>query len=57
MMPKAANSGNSRNGYYSRKFNTEFGELSIQVPRDRNGSFEQQTVAPYKRNSDSLQGL
>lgn len=52
---KGINSGNSRNGYYSRKFNTEFGELSIQVPRDRNGSFEQQTVAPYKRNSDSLE--
>lgn len=49
------NSGNSRNGYYSRKFNTEFGELSIQVPRDSDGFFEQQTVAPYKRNSESLE--
>lgn len=52
---KGINSGNSRNGYYSRKFNTEFGELSIQVPRDRKGFFEQQTVAPYKRNSESLE--
>lgn len=31
------NSGNSRNGYYSRTLDTEYGEIAISVPRDRNG--------------------
>lgn len=49
------NSGNSRNGSYNRTIHTEYGDLNIQIPRDRNGEFEQQTVAPYKRTSDSLE--
>lgn len=49
------NSGNSRNGSYSRKLHTEFGDLNIQIPRDRNGEFKQQTVAPYKRSNDTLE--
>ncbi|MET3682424.1 transposase-like protein, partial [Alkalibacillus flavidus] len=48
------NSGNSRNGFYDRTFKTEYGELQLRIPRDRNGEFEQQTVAPYKRSSDTL---
>ncbi|MFW3579468.1 transposase, partial [Vagococcus fluvialis] len=31
------NSGNSRNGNYSRSFKTEYGELNLAIPRDRNG--------------------
>lgn len=42
-------SGNSRNGPYSRTLHTEYGDLTIQIPRDRNGEFKQQTIAPYKR--------
>ncbi len=38
------NSGNSRND-----------SLNIQIPRDRNGEFKQQTVAPYKRSNDTLE--
>ena len=49
------NSGNSRNGSYERSLKTEFGELTIQIPRDRNGEFKQQTVAPYKRTNDTLE--
>lgn len=49
------NSGNSRNGSYSRMLHTEFGDLNIQIPRDRNGEFKQQTVAPYKRSNDTLE--
>ncbi|MET3684490.1 transposase-like protein, partial [Alkalibacillus flavidus] len=32
-----------------------YGELQLRIPRDRNGEFEQQTVAPYKRSSDTLE--
>jgi len=34
------NSGNSRNGNSKKKIKADFGELEIEVPRDRNGSFE-----------------
>lgn len=49
------NSGNSRNGYYSRTLHTEYGDLQLQIPRDRKGEFKQQTIAPYKRTIDSLE--
>ena len=49
------NSGNSRNGNYSRSFKTEFGELNLAIPRDRNGEFSQQTLPAYKRSHDSLE--
>jgi putative transposase len=50
-------SGNSRNGSYSRTLKTEYGELEISIPRDRNGEFKQQTVAPYKRTNDTLESF
>ncbi|WP_195640492.1 transposase, partial [Enterococcus durans] len=43
------NSGNSRNGNYSRSFKTEYGELNLAIPRDRNGEFSQQTLPAYRR--------
>lgn len=49
------NSGNSRNGPYSRTLHTEYGDLAIQILRDRNGEFKQQIVAPYKRSNDTLE--
>ncbi|SMM92958.1 transposase [Enterococcus faecium] len=41
------NTGNSRNGSYDRTVKTEYGELHLQIPRDRNGEFKQQTVPAY----------
>jgi transposase-like protein len=51
------NSGNSRNGGYTRTLHTEFGDLQLNIPRDRNGEFKQQTVAPYKRSNDTLESF
>ena len=51
------NSGNSRNGSYSRTLHTEYGDLHLQIPRDRQGEFNQQTVAPYKRSNDTLESF
>jgi putative transposase len=51
------NSGNSRNGGYSRTLHTEYGDLQLNIPRDRNGEFKQQTVAPYKRSNDTLESF
>ena len=49
------NSGNSRNGSYSRSIKTEYGELTLEIPRDRNGEFKQQTVPAYRRTNDTLE--
>ncbi|PAW06318.1 IS256 family transposase, partial [Lactobacillus helveticus] len=44
------NTGNSRNGTYFRKVDTQFGKIEIQVPRDRNGLFHQHTLPDYKQH-------
>lgn len=48
-------SGNSRNGSYDRTVKTEYGELHLQIPRDRNGEFKQQTLPAYKRTNGTLE--
>ena len=49
------NTGNSRNGTYFRKVDTQFGKIEIQVPRDRNGLFHQHTLPDYKQHADVLE--
>jgi putative transposase len=39
------NSGNSRNGASQKRLKGDFGTVGIEVPRDRDGSFEPQLVA------------
>jgi putative transposase len=38
--PSGNLTGNSRNGHYNKTLKTNFGEAKMNVPRDRNGSFE-----------------
>ena len=52
---KGRNSGNSRNGRYSKKLRTSSGETSIQVPRDRNGEFEPHVVKKQVANTNELE--
>ncbi|MCI7238240.1 MAG: IS256 family transposase [Anaerococcus sp.] len=54
---KGYGSGNSRNGYYHRNLKTRFGELELQIPRDRAGEFKQETVKAYARNTDNLENM
>lgn len=42
------NSGNSRNGYSKKTLKTEDGHLEINIPRDRNGSFEPQFIGKHQ---------
>lgn len=49
------NSGNSRNGIYARKVKTSVGEIPIEVPRDRDGSFEPVTLRKYATASNELE--
>jgi len=48
-------SGNSRNGTYMRELDTRYGKLHINIPRDRNGDFEQQLIPNYTRRADDLE--
>lgn len=36
---------------------TEYGALQLTIPRDRNGEFKQQTIAPYRRSNDTLESF
>jgi putative transposase len=42
--PAGYNSGNSRNGASKKKLKGDFGEMELETPRDRNGTFEPQIV-------------
>lgn len=49
-------SGNSRNGYGSKVIKTSKGALTLEVPRDRNGSFAPQAVRKRQRTvSDQIE--
>jgi putative transposase len=43
--PAGNNSGNSRNGSSKKKLKGDFGEIDLETPRDRNGSFEPRIIA------------
>jgi putative transposase len=43
------NSGNSRNGKSSKSVKTDSGDVSLSIPRDRNGEFEPQLVRKHQR--------
>lgn len=45
---------NARNGHFKKKVKGEFGQIDIQVPRDRNGEFEPQIV---KKGQSRFEGF
>ena len=46
--------GNSRNGYSSKKLKGDHGEIDIQTPRDRNSTFEPQLI---KKGQSRITGM
>jgi transposase-like protein len=49
------NSGNSRNGDYPKTLKTNLGEITVNVPRDRNGDFDPKVVPKNEsRLSDEI---
>ncbi len=55
---KGHNSGNSRNGYYKRSYETKYGKIDdLNIPRDRNGEFEQQLIPAYRRRDGWLEDM
>jgi transposase-like protein len=49
-------SGNSRNGTTPKRVTTEVGQVDLQVPRDREGTFDPVTIPKYQRRLDGLSG-
>jgi transposase-like protein len=52
--PAGRNGDNSRNGHRSKTVLTELGPVEVEVPRDRDGTFEPQIVKKRQRRLDSI---
>jgi putative transposase len=52
--PAGHNSGNSRNGATSKTVKGEFGEIVVETPRDRNGSFEPRILGKHQTRFDGF---
>jgi putative transposase len=52
--PVGRGSGNSRNGSYPKTVATDVGPVELQMPRDRQGSFEPVTVPKHVRRLEGL---
>jgi len=48
-------SGNSRNGYNTKKIQSELGETELRVPRDRKGAFEPRIIAKRQTKTEGLE--
>ena len=49
------NSGNSRNGDYTKTLKTNLGEITVNIPRDRNGEYDPKVVPKHERRlSDEI---
>src|ERR1039458_6625341 len=59
--PVGKGSGNSRNGTSAKTLKGDFGEVEIEVPRDRKGSFEPKIVPRHQRRlngfDDKIQSM
>jgi len=52
--PAGHNSGNSRNGTSAKTVKGDFGELVVETPRDRNGTFEPQILGKHQTRFDGF---
>lgn len=50
-------SGNSRNGFGKKKLKSEFGEVELNVPRDRNGTFDPQIIPKRSKTRLGVENL
>ena len=55
--PSGHNSGNSRNGSYTKTLASTYGKLKIDIPKDRNGEFEQKLVPAHARKTADLETM
>lgn len=55
--PEGVNSGNSRNGKGSKRVKTTLGEIDLEVPRDRNSSFEPILIPKRSRKVEAIEDM
>ena len=55
--PAGRNGGNSRNGTRTKTVLTEIGPVQIEVPRDRDGSFEPVIVRKRQRRLEGIDAI
>src|SRR5688500_12388771 len=53
--PEGRNPGNSRNGKRTRQLPTSTGDTTIQVPRDRNSTFQSPLLDAYQTSTNELE--
>ena len=49
------NTTNSRNGHRNKKVRSDFGEVGISIPRDRQGSFEPRIIKNYENDISGIE--
>ena len=49
-----SDSDNARNSYKSKRVNSSYGNFSVEVPQDRNSTFEPQIVPKRKKDISSI---
>lgn len=52
---KNKETNNSRNGYSQKTVKSRFGEIDLDIPRDRKGEFEPQIIPKYKRDISGIE--
>jgi putative transposase len=55
--PEGINSGNSRNGKSSKKVKTTLGEVELDIPRDRNSTFEPVLIPKRSRKVEAIEDM
>jgi putative transposase len=54
--PVGDHSGNSRNGFNKKTLKSEWGEVELAAPRDRNGTFDPQVIKNRQTRTEDLEG-
>ena len=49
-----SDSDNARNGYKSKRVNSSYGNFAVEVPQDRNSTFEPQIVPKRKKDISTI---
>ena len=48
---------NARNGHSKKTVRSEYGNIVLDIPRDRNAEFEPQIIPKYQREITGIEGL
>ena len=48
---------NARNGHSKKTVRSEYGNIDLDIPRDRNAEFEPQIIPKYQREITGIEGL